>query len=89
MKATPFLLLAICLFSSDARSQSPFDGTWIIDTGKNENLVSEKPRVLSVADGCFARVIGKSRPVAPIKKFQSPGIGIQSVFGSWTIVRSR
>jgi hypothetical protein len=53
MKATSLLLLALCLFSSDARSQSPFDGTWIIDTGKNENLASEKPRVLSVADGVF------------------------------------
>ena len=53
MKATSLLLLALCLFSSDARSQSPFDGTWIIDTDKNENLSSEKPRVLSVADGVF------------------------------------
>jgi hypothetical protein len=53
MRATSLLLLALCLFSSDARSQSPFDGTWIIDTGKNENLASERPRVLSVADGVF------------------------------------
>src|ERR1700689_687259 len=53
MKATSLLLLALCLFSSDARSQSPFDGTWMIDTSKNENLASEKPRVLSVADGVF------------------------------------
>jgi hypothetical protein len=53
MKATSLVLLALCLFSSDARSQSPFDGTWIIGAGKNENLASEKPRVLSVADGVF------------------------------------
>ena len=53
MKATSLLLLALCLFSGHARSQSPFDGTWVIDTGKNENLASEKPRVLSVADGVF------------------------------------
>ena len=53
MKATSLLLLALCLFSSDARSQSPFDGTWVIDTGKNENLASEKPMVLSVGDGVF------------------------------------
>ena len=53
MKATSLLLLALCLIPSHARSQSPFDGTWIIDTGKNENLASEKPRVLSVADGVF------------------------------------
>jgi len=51
MKAMSLLLLALCLFSIDARSQSPFEGTWIIDTGKNENLASEKPRVLSVANG--------------------------------------
>jgi hypothetical protein len=53
MKATSFLLLTLCLFSSDACSQSLFDGTWVIDTGKNENLASEKPRVLSVSDGVF------------------------------------
>lgn len=53
MKATSLLLLVLCLFSSNARSQSPFDGTWVIDTGKNENLASEKPMVLSVADGVF------------------------------------
>jgi hypothetical protein len=53
VKATSLLLLALCPFSAEARSQSPFDGTWIIDTGKNENLASEKPRVLSVADGVF------------------------------------
>ena len=53
MKATSLLLLAPCLFSAEARSQSHFDGTWIIDTGKNENLASERPRVLSVLDGVF------------------------------------
>src|SRR5215472_52461 len=53
MKVTSLLLLALCFLSTDARSQSPFDGTWIIDTGKNENLASEKPRVLSVSDGVF------------------------------------
>lgn len=53
MKATSLLLLALSFFATEARSQSPFDGTWIIDTGKNENLASEKPKVLSVADGVF------------------------------------
>src|SRR6201987_5795047 len=53
MKSTSLLLLALCLFSTEARLQSPFDGTWVIDTGKNENLASEKPRVLSVANGVF------------------------------------
>lgn len=53
MKASSLLLLALCLFSTAARSQSPFDGTWVIDTGKDENLASEKPRVFSVADGVF------------------------------------
>lgn len=88
MKATSLLLLALCLFSSDARSQSPFDGTWIIDTGKNEDLASEKPRgcFLSRLE-CFTRVI--AGPMALIKGFLPPGIGIQSVFASWTPVRSR
>jgi len=53
MKATSLLLLALCFSCTGAHSQSPFDGTWVIDTGKNENLASEKPRVLSVADGVF------------------------------------
>ena len=53
MKATLFLLLVMCLLSNRAHSQSPFDGTWIIDTSSNENLASEKPRVLSLADGLF------------------------------------
>jgi hypothetical protein len=53
MKATSLLLLALCLFATEARSQSPFDGTWVIDAGKNENLASEKPRLLSVANGVF------------------------------------
>jgi len=53
MKSTSLLLLVLCLFSRAARSQSPFDGTWVLDTGKNESLASEKPRVLSVADGVF------------------------------------
>jgi hypothetical protein len=53
MKTTFLLFLTLCLFSGNARSQSPFDGTWVIDTGKNEHLASEKPRVFSVADGVF------------------------------------
>ena len=53
MKATSLLLVALCFVCTDARSQSPFDGIWVIDTGKNENLASEKPKVLSVADGMF------------------------------------
>jgi hypothetical protein len=53
MKAASLFLLALCLFSSNAHSQSSFDGTWILDTGKNENLASEKPRVISIADGVF------------------------------------
>jgi len=53
MKATSLLLLTLCFCCIDAGSQSPFDGTWVIDSGKSENLASEKPRVLSVADGVF------------------------------------
>jgi hypothetical protein len=53
MKATSLLLLVLSFLSTEARLQSAFDGTWAIDTGKNESLASEKPRVLSVADGVF------------------------------------
>jgi hypothetical protein len=53
MKATSFLLMALCFVCTYAHSQSLFDGTWVIDTGKNEKLASEKPRVLSVSDGVF------------------------------------
>jgi hypothetical protein len=53
VKAASFLLLAMCLLSNSAHSQSPFDGAWIIDTSSNENLASEKRRVLSLAEGLF------------------------------------
>jgi len=53
MKAASLTLLLLLLFPSVVRSQSQFDGTWVIDTGKNKNLASEKPRVLSLSDGVF------------------------------------
>jgi hypothetical protein len=43
----------MCLHSNSAHSQSLFDGTWIIDTSSNQSLASEKPRVLSLANGLF------------------------------------
>jgi hypothetical protein len=53
VKATSFLFLAMCLPSNSAHSQSLFDGTWIIDTSGDQSLASEKPRVLSLANGLF------------------------------------
>lgn len=54
MKATTVAwLLLLPLFQSVSRSQSPFDGTWVIDTSKNENLANEKPTVFSLSDGLF------------------------------------
>jgi hypothetical protein len=53
MKATFVVLLLVPLFPSAYRSQSPFDGTCVIDTSKNENIAAEKPIVFSVADGMF------------------------------------
>jgi hypothetical protein len=53
MKAASLALLFVALFPTVVRSQSPFDGTWVIDTDKNKNLASEKPRVLSLSDGVF------------------------------------
>ena len=53
MKAAFLVLLLLTMLSSASRSQSLFDGTWVIDTSKNENLANEKPRVFLVADGVY------------------------------------
>jgi hypothetical protein len=53
MKAASVVQLLLLLFASASRSQSPFDGTWVIDTTKNENLANEKPKVFLVSDGVF------------------------------------
>ena len=53
MKTASVVLLLLPLFQSASRSQSPFDGTWVIDTGNNEYLANEKPTVFLVSDGIF------------------------------------
>lgn len=53
MKAALLALLLVPLSPSVSRSQSPFDGTWVMDTGKNRNFAAEKPIALSLADGVF------------------------------------
>ena len=53
MRAAPVVLLLLSLFPSASRSQSPFDGTWVIDTSKDANLANEKPAVFVVSDGVF------------------------------------
>jgi hypothetical protein len=53
MKAASVVLLFVPLFPSVSRSQSPFDGTWVIDTSKNRNFAAEKPITFSLADGMF------------------------------------
>ena len=53
MKAAFIVLLLVPLFPSASRSQSPFDGTWVIETSKNENLAAEKPLVVLLANGMF------------------------------------
>jgi hypothetical protein len=53
MKAASVILLLLSLFASASRSQSLFDGTWAIDTSKNENLANEKPKVFLLSDGVF------------------------------------
>ena len=53
MKSAFITLLIVALFPSTSRSQSPFDGTWVIDTSKIENLANEKPSVFLVSDGVF------------------------------------
>ena len=53
MKAASVALLFLPLFPSVSRSQSPFDGTWVIDTSKNENLANEKPTTFLLSAGVF------------------------------------
>ena len=53
MKAAFVALLLVVLFPTASRSQSPFDGTWVIDTNKNRNFAAEKPIAFSIADGMF------------------------------------
>jgi len=53
MKAASVALLLVVLFPSASRSQSPFDGTWVIDANKNRNFAAEKPIAFSVADGMY------------------------------------
>lgn len=53
MRTSTVPLLLLPIFLSACRSQSPFDGTWVIDTSKNENLANEKPKVFLLSDGVF------------------------------------
>ena len=63
------------------RSQSPFDGTWIIDTSKNENLTAEKPKVFLVVDGTF-------RSGATVLKADGKDQNVPAT-GYWDTVRVR
>ena len=53
MKSASIALLLLVLFPSTSRSQSLFDGTWVINTDKNRDFAAEKPIALSLADGIF------------------------------------
>jgi len=53
MKSASIALLLVVLFPGTSRSQSPFDGTWIIDIDNNRNFAAEKPIEFSLADGIF------------------------------------
>ncbi len=82
MKATFVLLLLVVLFPAASRSQSPFDGTWVIDTNKDRNFAAEKPIAFSLADGMFRdddRVVktdGKDQKVAPTGYWDSISVRI-------------
>ena len=89
MKAASIALLLVVLFPRASRSQSQFDGTWVIDTNKNRNFAAEKPIAFSRSMGCFGMAIGWSRPMAKIRKVLGVIIGIQSASASWTTIRSR
>lgn len=53
MKVASVALLLVVLFPSVSRSQSPFDGTWVIGPPQNEDLAAAKPRMFSLAYGIF------------------------------------
>ena len=53
MKSAFIALLSVVLFPATSRSQSLFDGTWVIATDKNRNFAAEKPIAFSLADGIF------------------------------------
>jgi len=53
MKPAFIALLLVFLFPGTSRSQSLFDGTWVIATDKNRNFAAEKPIALSIAGGVF------------------------------------
>jgi len=53
MKSASIALLLVVLFPGTSRSQSPFDGTWVIDIDNNRNFAAEKPIEFSLADGIF------------------------------------
>lgn len=52
MKTGTVLLLLLPLLPSACRSQSPFDGTWVIDTSEDD-LAAEKPKMFLLADETF------------------------------------
>jgi hypothetical protein len=53
MKTASVALLLVVLFPGVSRSQSPFDGTWVIDPPKSEDLAAAKPRMFSLDHGMF------------------------------------
>lgn len=53
MRTVFLLLLLLPLFHVGCSSQSPFDGTWVIDPKKKESLANENPIVFLVSDGVF------------------------------------
>jgi hypothetical protein len=53
MKAASVALLLVFLLPRASRSQSPFDGTWVIDANNDRNFAVEKPIAFSLADGLF------------------------------------
>jgi len=53
VKAAYLALLLVVLFPIASRSQSPFDGTWIVDPPKSESLAATKPITFSVVHGMF------------------------------------
>jgi hypothetical protein len=69
MKSPSIGLLLVALFSSTSRSQSRFDGAWVIDTEKKRPFAAEKRVEFSLADGIFRDGNRCSRPMVKIRTF--------------------
>ena len=83
-------LLILLLFSpSPLFAQSPFDGTWIINSDTAQ--LPEKPQVYVLAEGVFDAQVAcrksKSKQMSRIRKSRAQATSTQRAFESWMPIR--